>query len=74
MNTKRFWLDTAERALKTFCQSMGSLLVAGSTLGVLQVNLKQCVWVSLIAAGASVFTSIGSSQIGSPSTASLLKG
>ena len=73
MRSKRFWLDTLERSVKTFCQSMGSLLVAGSTLGVLQVSYTQCLWVSLIAAGASVFTSIGSAQVGAPDTASLFK-
>lgn len=73
MNTKRFWLKTAERAAKTFCQSMGSLLIAGNTLGVLQVNFTQCLWVSLIAAGASVFTSIGSSSIGDSNSPSLIK-
>jgi hypothetical protein len=73
MNTKIFWLKTAERALKTFCQSMGSLLVAGNAIGILQVNLKQCLWVSSIAAGASVFTSISSSNFGEPNSPSLIK-
>lgn len=73
MRSKQFWQDAGERSVKTFCQTLSSLLVAGPAVGVLQVSFSQCLWVSFVAAAVSILTSVGSTQVGNATTASLLK-
>lgn len=71
MFTKTFWKDTAERAVKTFAQSMVAVMTAGAT-GVFDVDWVNALSVSLLATLVSVLTSIGSGTVGDQS-ASMLK-
>ncbi|WP_347962760.1 holin [Lactococcus formosensis] len=70
MFTKTFWKDTAERAVKTFAQSLAAVLTAGAT-GVLDVDWKNAVSVALLATLVSVFTSIGSGTVGDQSASAI---
>lgn len=71
MFTKTFLKDTAERAVKTFAQSMAAVLTAGVT-GVLDVDWMNALSVSLLATLVSVLTSVGSGYVGDDS-ASVVK-
>lgn len=71
MFTKTFWKDTAERAVKTFAQSLAAVLAAGAT-GVLDVDWMNALSVSLLATLVSVLTSLGSGYVGDDS-ASVIK-
>jgi hypothetical protein len=71
--TLRFLRELAERALKTFAQTLVALLTAGAT-----TNIVSMPWTAalLIAAGAavlSVLTSIASAQFGDEATPSLVR-
>lgn len=66
MFTKTFWKDTAERAVKTFAQSLAAVLTAGVT-GVLDVDWINALSVSLLATLVSVLTSVGSGYVGDQS-------
>lgn len=69
MFTKNFWIDAAERAIKTFAQVfVASGLIIGAGLD----EWKAALFVALSAALASVLTSIGSEGIGVKGTASLV--
>lgn len=70
MRTKKFWIDAAERAVKTAAQTALALLGTG-LVGVLEVDWAQLASVSLVAALVSVLTSIGSDPLGERGTASL---
>ncbi|GAA0719777.1 holin [Dactylosporangium roseum] len=63
MFTASFWKAAAERAVKTFAQA-GLALLTGDGLGVLDVDWGQVGSVGLLAAIASVLTSIVSSGVG----------
>lgn len=69
-NNKKFWLDTAERAVKTFAQALVAVFVAGIT--VLTVDWVQAVAVAATAALVSIGTSIASYNAGEKGTASLI--
>lgn len=69
LNNKLFWIDTAERAIKTFAQTLVALLGAGA-VDILNVNWGDMTAVSLGAAVVSVLTSIASA--GSGNSASLV--
>ncbi|QIM19465.1 holin [Leucobacter coleopterorum] len=71
MRTKQFWLETGERAVKTFAQSAVALLTAGAA-GLLGVDWLQLVSVAGLAALVSVLTSVGSDYVGDRGTASLV--
>lgn len=68
---KKFWQDTAERAIKTLAQSLVAFLTANAT-GVLDIDWKNALSVSAFAMLLSVLTSIGSGKVGED-TASLIK-
>ncbi|WP_285009500.1 holin [Lactococcus formosensis] len=70
MFTKTFWKDTAERAVKTFAQSMVAVMTVGAT-GVLDVDWKNTVSVALLATLVSIFTSIGSGYVGDDSASAV---
>lgn len=70
MFTKTFWKDTAERAVKTFAQSMAAVLTAGVT-GVLDVDWINALSVSLLATLVSVLTSVGSGYVGDDSASAV---
>jgi hypothetical protein len=63
MLTTRFWKATAERAVKSFAQSLLALLSAGS-VGLLQVNWMVSLSTAGMAGLLSVLSSVGSSRIG----------
>lgn len=65
MWTKAFWLNVAERAVKTFAQSAGAVLLVDG-LGVLDVDWTAVGSVAALAAIVSVLTSIATSAIGEP--------
>jgi hypothetical protein len=69
--TTVFLKAMGERALKTFCQTLAALLVAGGATDLLSVGWKQALSVSLMAALMSVLTSIGSSRVGDPDSPSM---
>jgi hypothetical protein len=62
MFSKKFALATAERAIKTFAQSLLALFVTG--MNILSIDWTQALAVSGTAALLSVLTSIGSGNIG----------
>lgn len=69
ITNKLFWLDTAERAVKTFAQTAIATLSAGST-GLLNVDWPALLSVAGLAALLSVLTSVVSA--GSGNSASLV--
>lgn len=76
MFTKAFWLDTAERAVKTFVQAILSVLVVSGTT-VLNADWTAGLATAATAALISVFTSLVSSAVNKaeddyPATASVL--
>lgn len=68
MQTKAFWLDTAERAVKTFAQALLAVLVVG--VPVWDVDWLGALGIALTATVMSVLTSIASGATGDPTTAS----
>ena len=71
MITKQFWLDTAERAVRTFAQALLALLGAGA-VNILSVDWPQALSVSAGAALVSVLMSVVASGIGAKGTPSIL--
>jgi hypothetical protein len=63
MFTRRFWIPTAERMIKTFAQTLAAVLVAGGT-AMSVVGWKAALSAAALAAVVSVLTSIGSLKIG----------
>lgn len=57
-----FWKAAAERAIKTFAQSLVALFIAGVTI--LSIDWVQALAVSGTAALVSVLTSVASSRLG----------
>lgn len=71
MTSKVFWLDTAERAIKTFAQSLVAVLVVG--VPVWEIHWAGALGTALTATIMSVLTSIASSGAGDPTTASAVE-
>jgi Putative lactococcus lactis phage r1t holin len=72
MFTSRFWKLTAERAVKTFAQTLaGVLVVGGATL--LSANWPTALSTAGMAAVVSVLTSVGSLKIGPADSPSVVK-
>jgi hypothetical protein len=63
MFTRRFWILTAERMIKTFAQTLASVLVA-SGVGLFSAGWPAALSAAAMAAVVSVLTSIGSVKIG----------
>lgn len=62
--TASFWSATAERAIKTFCQTVLAVIgIAGVTPA--DVDWKQLLLAGAFGALASVLTSVGSAGVGS---------
>ena len=68
MFTTAFWKDAAERAVKTAAQSAIGVFVADTTI--LSLDWEQAGGIVGTAALVSVLTSIASSKLGTPGTAS----
>lgn len=60
---RRFFADTAERAIKTVAQAAAALLV-GNGVGLLEVDWISVLSVSGLAGVVSLLTSIGSGYVG----------
>jgi hypothetical protein len=72
MFTSLFWKLTAERAVKTFAQTLaGVLVVGGATL--LSAHWTTALATAGMAAVVSVLTSVGSLKIGTPDSPSVIK-
>ena len=72
MFKKKFWIESTERALKTFAQVV--LVVAGgASLNVLTVDWKSLIGLGLGGVVLSYATSIVSSGIGPKNSPSLVK-
>lgn len=71
MTTREFWINTAERAIRTWAQAF--LALSGATaFNVLTADWQAIVGVSTGAAVLSVATSIVASGVGDKGTASLV--
>ena len=71
MWSRSFWLDVAERAVKTFAQALVPVLAADG-VDLLHVDWPSALGLAGTAAVLSVLTSIASAGIGDPGTASLV--
>lgn len=69
--TASFWLDTLERAIKTAAQTVLGL-VTTNVADVTSLDWQEVGVATAVTTGLSVLTSIVSSGIGEPGTASLL--
>jgi hypothetical protein len=71
MRTKEFWINTAERAVRTFAQALVAALAAGFvfTDG---AAWAEALLTAVVAALASVLTSIAATGVGDPDSPSLL--
>lgn len=56
LTSKKWWINTGERAIKTFCQVAVSMLTVGQA--VMDVNWLNVLSVSFVATVVSVLTSI----------------
>lgn len=63
MFTVLFWKDTFERTVKTFAETLASLLLAGPALSVINVDWIDSIGVAALAAVVAVLTSIGSATV-----------
>ena len=68
---KQFWIATAERAVKTFAQSLVALLGAGA-VDILTTDWSQKISIAAGAAVVSILTSIASSGFGGTEGPSLI--
>ncbi|MFE6161259.1 holin [Streptomyces sp. NPDC056486] len=64
MWTAGFWKATAERALRTFAQSLAAVLVAGATT-LLDVDWKAALATAGMATLLAVLTAVGAANFGS---------
>lgn len=71
MWARRFWVDVAERAVKTAAQAAASMLVGGQ-VGILDVDWPAVGAVAGMAAVASLLSSLASGRVGRSDTASLV--
>lgn len=70
MRSKQFWLDAAERAVKTLAQSLLAVFAAGVTI--ISVDWKETLAIGATAALVSVLTSVASVGKGERESASLV--
>lgn len=72
MFTRRFWISTAERMIKTFAQTLASVLVAGG-VGLFEAGWTAALSAAGMAAVVSVLTSVGSLKIGPEDSPSVVR-
>lgn len=68
MWTKKFWVASAERAIKTAAQTALALITADGVFSVVDVNWEDGAGVVALAVLASVLTSVVSSGVGDDPT------
>jgi len=61
----RFWKAAAERAIKTFAQTLVALIGTGM-VGIMSLDWPQMLSISATATVLSVLTSVASANVGSP--------
>lgn len=71
MKSKEFWTDTAERAVKTFAQSLLAVFTAGVTI--ISVDWREALAIGATAALVSVLTSVASTSNGDKDSPSLVR-
>lgn len=71
MRTRQFWIDTAERAVRTFAQALVAAITAGFVFTD-SAAWGQALLVAAVAALVSVLTSVAGSAVGDPASPSLL--
>ncbi|MDK8451005.1 holin [Corynebacterium mastitidis] len=67
MRTRSFWIDTAERAVKTLAQALIAVLAVGTPI--YEIAWVEALGIAATAAVISVLTSIASVGVGEPGTA-----
>lgn len=72
MFTKEFWKDAAERAIKTFAQSLIAVLSVAVAAPIWELNWVEALGVSLTATALSLLTSIAGTGTGNPETGSFI--
>lgn len=72
MNNAQFWKQTAERAIKTFCQALIAAFGATAAVPVWQLGWQEAVGIALTATVLSVLTSVASTGAGEEGTPSLV--
>lgn len=70
--TLAFWLDAAERAVKTFAQAASTTMLASGALDLFSADWGDIAAVGGLAAVASILTSIASAPVAGVSAASAL--
>ncbi|QGU03089.1 hypothetical protein CKALI_11225 [Corynebacterium kalinowskii] len=70
MRSTQFWLDLAERAIKTLAQTLLAWLVVDQTIW--ELDWQQGLGVAATATVASILGSIASAGVAEPETASLV--
>ena len=71
MLSKSFWIDAAERAVKTAAQTAVAMLGTG-LVGIIDVDWQNVASVSAVAAVVSLLTSIASNPVGDRGTAAVV--
>ena len=71
MLSKSFWIDAAERAVKTAAQTAVAMLGTG-LVGIVDVDWQNVASVSAVAAVVSLLTSIASNPVGDRGTAAVV--
>jgi hypothetical protein len=72
MFTKHFWMDAAERAVKTFFQVFLAVAIEERVFNAFELDWQQMLGIGLGAALISVATSVVSSRVGHHDNASLI--
>lgn len=62
MHSKEFWVDAAERAVKTFAQALVALLAVGTPI--FEVQWGEALGIAATSAVISVLTSVASVKVG----------
>lgn len=73
MFTSLFWKLSAERAVKTFAQTLAGVLVV-SGVGLFQADWRSAVSTAAMAAVVSILTSLGSVKVGPEDSPSVVSG
>lgn len=70
MWSKIFWLDAADRALRTFAQTLGATVTVGDAI--YHVDWTAGLGIAATAAIASLLTSVATSKVGETGTAAIV--